>query len=105
VSFWSSLFSTKHTCCILLKPILNTDETDNTNAEDDKQRDDTSAVPWISCSTPLQGQKEADNGWNEEDSADRIKLKETTLEADRWPGLPRRHTEEQEIDDGSYGSH
>lgn len=52
--------------------MLHVYESEDKDAEDDEEGDDTAALPRVLGATPLQGEENADDGGHEEDGAEGI---------------------------------
>lgn len=64
----------------LLLPDLDTDESSNENAEENKQGDDAAVAPGELGATPLQGEEEGDNTGDEEESTLKIERENLVLD-------------------------
>lgn len=60
-------------------PELNADENNSQDGEDHEEGDDLSVIPWVLGSTPLQGQQQAHNRWDEGEGAVKIELLDAGL--------------------------
>ena len=84
---------------ILSFPELDADESDDQNAENDKESDDPAITPRILLTAPLKGEKEADDGWEEDHCSKRVELLQPFGETNRGFLLSFRRLEEYRNDD------
>ena len=73
-----------------LLPKLNTDESSDQDTKNDEQSNDSARAPCIFRSSPLKGQKEADDCRNEHRGSVKVKLLDTFLPSEAGDRLPMR---------------
>lgn len=65
---------------VILEVDLESDKTDDGEAEENEQGNDAAVTPFVDDTTPLEGEQEADDGGHEDGSAERVEVLESNPE-------------------------